>query len=506
MESFSILFKNPTKLNENQPEYFYDLNLDKIIEQIIAIKPKYNLKPYFFTTLNNLEDIEYRHKVLMDLENAKNFNIFDKFCFQFETVNDLLAKSRKSFYKYEKQFCFLNAVNNYCNAIFYLQKESLKLDFKSQGLKAFINYLSNYTKKPDFINLSDTATELEGKLLSIKFNILIKDATITISKDNTNDFEQDVIDTFLHLAGNVDKEYTNFKQSTDTNHIEYQIVEKLEKLYPDIFTRLDSFFDQMQDFIDKTIETFVDQIQFYFAFLNYMKRFERNNIKFSYPEFSKETIYIENAYDIDLADEFIKYNKICVANDFNMQKDEKIAIITGPNQGGKTTFGRCIGQIIHLSKLGLKVPATKAQIFLFDNIWPCFERQEQVQNLKSRLENDLIRIKKILDNTTSNSILIFNEVFSSTTYDDALFLSKQILKIILEKGCLCIWVTFMDELCKTEKTASFVASIDQSQNRTFKIVRKPPDGLAYAMSIVSKYNLTKKDIDQRIKNASLFDV
>lgn len=42
MENFSILFKNPTKLNENQPEYFYDLNLDKIIEQIVSIKPKYN--------------------------------------------------------------------------------------------------------------------------------------------------------------------------------------------------------------------------------------------------------------------------------------------------------------------------------------------------------------------------------------------------------------------------------------------------------------------------------
>jgi DNA mismatch repair ATPase MutS len=506
MENFSILFKNPTKLNENQPEYFYDLNLDKIIEQIVAIKPKYNLKSYFFTTLNNLEDIEYRHKVLMDLENAKNFNIFDKFCSQFETVNDLLAKSQKSFYKYEKQFCFLNAVNNYCNAIFYLQKESLELDFKSQGLKAFINYLSNYTKKPDFINLSDAATELEEKLLSIKFDILIKDAAITISNDNVNDFEQDVIDTFLHLVGNIDKEYTSFKQSTDTNHIEYQILEKVEKLNPDIFMRFDGFFNQMQGFIDQTIETFVDQIQFYFAFLGYIKRFEKNNIKFSYPEFSKEIIYIENACDIDLADEFIKNNKICVANDFNMQKDEKIAIITGPNQGGKTTFVRCIGQITHLSKLGLKVPATKAQIFLFDNVWSCFERQEQVQSLKSRLENDLIRIKKILDNTTSNSILILNEVFSSTTYDDALFLSKQVLKIILEKGCLCIWVTFMDELCKTEKTASFVAAIDQSQNRTFKIVRKPPDGLAYAMSIVSKYHLTKKDIDQRIKNASLFDV
>jgi len=506
MENFSILFKNPTKLNENQPEYFYDLNLDKIIEQIIAIKPKYTLKPYFFTTLNNLEDIEYRHKVLMDLENAKNFNIFDKFCSQFETVNNLLTKSQKSFYTYEKQFCFLSAVNHYCNAIFYVLKESLGLDLKSQGLKSFTNYISDYTKKTDFINLSNTAAELEEKLLSIKFNILIKDAAITISNDNVNDFEQDVIDTFLHLVGNIDKEYTSFKQSTDTNHIEYQILEKVEKLNPDIFMRLDGFFNQMQDFIDKTIETFVDQIQFYFAFLGYIKRFEKNNIKFSYPEFSKEIIYIENACDIDLADEFIKNNKFCVANDFNMQDNEKIAIITGPNQGGKTTFVRCIGQIIHLSKLGLKVPATKAHIFLFDNLWSCFERQEQVQSLRSRLENDLIRIKKILDNTTSNSILILNEVFSSTTYDDALFLSKQVLKIILEKGCLCIWVTFMDELCKTEKTASFVAAIDQSQNRTFKIVRKPPDGLAYAMSIVSKYHLTKKDIDQRIKNASFFNV
>ncbi|MGB9755671.1 MAG: MutS-related protein [Desulfurella sp.] len=498
MNKFSILFKKPTKIVLSQPEYFYDLNLDKIINQIVFNKTKYNLKPFFYTTLDNIEDIKYRHEILMDLENPKISDIVNAFCFQIENVKEFLEKSQKSFYKHEIQFYFLSAVNNYCNAVFYLSKIFLDIPIKSEGLKIFFKFLQDYTKNERFVNLSNLAANLAKDILKIEFNILLKDATITVSEGQQENFEQEVINIFSQLTESLNKEYTSFKLSLSINHIESQILEKVELLYPETFIMLENFYNQNQDFIDTNIEEFVNQVQFYFAFLDYIKQFEQNYIGFCYPNFTNnKPILIEKVFDIDLAWQLTKVNKQCVANDFYMNKN--IAIVTGPNHGGKTTFLRSIAQVAYFSKIGLKVPAKRADIFLFDSIWTHFERQEIVQSLKSRLESDLIRIKTILDNATDKSLIVLNEIFSSTTYNDALFLSKQIIKMILKKGCLCIIVTFMEELCQIEQTESFVAEIDKNQERTFKIVKKSPDGLAYAMSIVSKYRLTKEDLKQRIK-------
>jgi len=110
-----------------------------------------------------------------------------------------------------------------------------------------------------------------------------------------------------------------------------------------------------------------------------------------------------------------------------------------------------------------------------------------------------------LRKATGRSIVIVNEIFASTTSSDSLLLGARMMDALSRLGAPSMVVSFLDELAlHGSETVSMMSMVREDDNtkRTFKILRKPPDGLAYAIHLAEKHRLTYDQLCKRLKNES----
>lgn len=510
MTFHSILFENITDSSEKEtlepPAFFADLNLDQVIDAITAGKQEYHLQPFFYTPLHDTDAVAYRHEILRDLENSHLFDAVTSFAQNMRTMRSYLTQFDKLHYPYQKKRWFLDAVDRYCRTVQDLLYDLSQADLQSRGFLAFRDYVTSYVHADRFTSLLAETNQLEADLSAVHYCLLIRGSSITVRKyASERDYSADVTETFAKFKQGAAKDYQiAYRDFPDMNHIEAQILDLVARLYPDTFLHLDEYCANNSQYLDETIATFDREIQFYLAYMEYMARFKQKGLPFCYPHVSqtcKEVSACE-VFDLALAHKLLTEKSSVVCNDFSLTGKERILVVTGPNQGGKTTFARTFGQAHYLASLGCPVPGQEAHLFLFDRLFTHFEKEESIKDLRGKLEDDLVRMHHILDQATSNSLIILNEIFTSTTVNDALFLSKNILEYIIQLDALGVCVTFIDELAAlSEKTVSMVSTIvpDNPALRTYKIVRRAADGLAYAIAIAEKYRLTYDKLKERIK-------
>jgi DNA mismatch repair ATPase MutS len=317
------------------------------------------------------------------------------------------------------------------------------------------------------------------------------------------DYTAEITATFEKFRQGVGNNYlVRLSSTADMNYLEAGVLDLVARLHPAPFAALGAFAAQHQDFIDPILAAFDREVQFYLAYADFLAPLEKAGLRFCHPQLSdtSKEVAIRGTVDLALAAKLVPDHPV-VANDVTLTGGERILVVTGPNQGGKTTLARAIGQLHHLARLGCPVPGTEARLMLADEILTHFERGENLGDLRGKLEDELVRVHEILRRATSDSLVILNEIFASTTLQDGVFLGTLILRKLIQLNCISVCVTFLDELSAMDAAVVSMVSTakpDDPSVRTFKVVRRPADGLAHANAIAEKYGLSYQRVRARL--------
>jgi len=487
------------------PDFFQDLNIDQILGAVIKGRDGYNLAPFFATPLTDVDAVVYRQEVFQDLEREQLHQIVATFAGRMERMRSLLRASAKVHYRYEKERWFLNAVAAYCEAVTRFASDLTQVDIASRGFLALREDLARYANSDRFTALGSEARRLLNGLTAVRYCVLTKGTRITVGHyDGEADYSDQVVKTFERFQQGAVKDYRiKLPMLAGMDHVEAGVLDLVAKLFPDLFGALDAFCSEHRAYLDAAIGRFDREVQFYLSYLDHLNPLRDAGLTFCYPQISAQAkeVQANETFDLALATKLVGEKSPVVCNDFYLSAAERILVVSGPNQGGKTTLARTFGQLHYLASLGCPVPGRDVRVFLPDRIFTHFEREEDLSTLAGNLEDELRRIHAILDRATPSSVIILNEIFTSTTLRDALFLSGEVLGQIAALDALCLCVTFIDELSTlNEKTVSMVSTVaaDDPAVRTYKLIRKPADGRAYAQAIAEKYALTYDSLKGRI--------
>jgi DNA mismatch repair ATPase MutS len=196
-----------------------------------------------------------------------------------------------------------------------------------------------------------------------------------------------------------------------------------------------------------------------------------------------------------------------VPSDANFDDEGRIAILTGPNSGGKTTYLRSIGLAQVLFQAGLLLPAKAARLSPIDKLFTHFPALETRQ--EGRLAEEAARLRKVFQEATAHSLVLMNETFSSTSSGEAIFLAQDVLCGLRAIGVRAIFATHLIELAgkidPIEDTVagdsalfSLVAGMTLGANGeetpTYHITRGQPQGQSYAREIARRHGISLEQI------------
>lgn len=193
-------------------------------------------------------------------------------------------------------------------------------------------------------------------------------------------------------------------------------------------------------------------------------------------------------YDVCLA---LTLGRKVVGNDLDAD-DKELMIITGANQGGKSTFLRSLGLAQVMLQCGMFVPARGFCSNICAGLFTHYRREEDTALKSGKLDEELRRMRGIADSLKPNSMLLFNESFAATNEREGSEIARQITYALLERQIKVFFVTHLYEFANSlleggRENAIFLRAERQRDGlRTFKIVEGNPLQTGYGEDLYNR--------------------
>ncbi len=566
---FSLLYpKRETEFHDLSEITMHDLGLDFIVKKVTQKEPEQKL---ILNVLSKMTDdafvTQYRCDVFMDIyKNPKMrqrlMEILDKIKFlqdfgsfkrdyeESSTVWDLMHR--------------LDEINEYIQCVEAFHDCLSGAEIQSRGLnelKAYVESLYGEQGfeelKKDIKNLKATTSNIKSVTVGINLNERFEAEGIGLISVNSKSFtKSNIIGNFCDAISTKDSIHS--EADWDEKYKYHPFGEKGDKLIGTIehLGRLntamahpvmaggiasvpeDDAMSEITKYMDRVTEKMLSQVVkklrevlnkyvcititditklipefiYYIRWAEYIEKLTGYGISFCKAEIAegdaKERImHAKGIYNLKLASVVMENKETIVTNDLSFDKEHLVYILTGANRGGKTTITQAIGILFVLAQGGIFVPGEAFAFHPVDAILTHFPADEDKTMDLGRLGEECKRFRELYSSCTQNSLLLLNETFSTTSFEEGYFIAKDAVKAILAKGVRTIYNTHMhklafdiEEMNETSGDVKAVSLVMRSENgkRSFHLEIAAPEGMSYAQDIAEKYGVTYELLTQDI--------
>ena len=259
----------------------------------------------------------------------------------------------------------------------------------------------------------------------------------------------------------------------------------------------------------------IPELTYYIRWAEYIEKLQKRGAVFSKADVmgtedvsrtdgaEKSRYYMKarGVYNIKLVAFDTEESEHIVTNDLDFDVEHRLYILTGANRGGKTTITQTIGQLYVLAQGGIYIPGDEFEFAPVDCIFTHFPADEDKTMDLGRMGEECKRFKEIFDSAEDRSLILLNETFSTTSFEEGYYIARDSVRAILTKGSRTIYNTHMHKLgfdvnemnegrgAGDGKAYSLVVH-NEGAKRPYKIEIAPPVGKSYASDIARKYGVT----------------
>ena len=516
----SILFGHgEPNLVKDVPDLFKDLQLDYLVENILEQTKEYKTSPYFYTFPGSAEVIRYRQQICKDLDSEELCSLLQRFCRRLSGSRKIYNLSLESKGEIASATYHLQAATLYREALLKLEeeKDSVKSSIASEGLTEFFTYIKEELDSQETKGFVEALNQADSFFSELKFTLsmdtdklVVTEEKEAIKKKEKKDNKplENYFEELAKLLG-VEPEETHlamtdiFPDPLKISTLEHVLVGILKKSKPKVFEEINGFKKKFPEIYPKAILDFEEEIQFYLSFQKFKRRTLGMGYPMHMPEISENGEFSgREVYDIALVWKQELNDYEVVANDFSMKSHPCFFVVTGPNQGGKTTFARSMGQAVYFALMGLPVNAERFLMPMFHGICTHFEAEETLQSNSGKLKEEINRLIPMMRKTNNhNSFVVLNELFTTATTHDAMIMGRKVMESFLERNCYGIYVTHIQELAEeTDNIISIVAQLEpgEESKRSYRMLPMKAKGYGYSDALVKKFHLEYEEIIRRL--------